>query len=107
MSEATTTEGTVASPKRMTQAKLDAQGGKKKTRGFWKDDATIAVLKRCAENEITMEEAASELQTTTGAVSWALGERGFKQSKAKQDKAKAKVVSETPLPHGEEDEVPF
>lgn len=104
-------ETTIAAPKRMTAAKLAAQGGKKKGRGFWKDEATVAVLKRYAASEITIDEAAAELQTTPPAVTWAVRERGLSQSRAKQQAAKA-PQTEAPLPHGsepegEEADVPF
>jgi hypothetical protein len=104
---------------RMTAEKLAAQGGKRKERGFWKSASTVAILKNLAEGEITMEQAARELQTTPAAVVWALRERGFTQSRAKQAAAKRADEKESPIPHGtasedeadgdevSDDEVPF
>lgn len=97
---------TPITPKRMTDKKLAAQGGLRKHRAFWKEETTLAVLKRVAEGEITIEQGAENLQTTAAAVTFYLRERGFTQSKRKQDAARA----EAPLAHGQEEEpvdVPF
>lgn len=95
---------------KLSEAVSAMQGGKKKGRGFWKEDATVEVLREYATGKITMDEASQRLEALPATILWYVKAKNIPITRVNLTDPEPEE-STAPLEHGteeaEEEQVPF
>lgn len=96
---------------KLSEAVAAVQGGKKKGRGFWKEDSTVAVLKEYASGKCSMADATSLLEALPATILWYVKAKRISITRVE---AEPVTEAEAPLEHGfveepeePEDYIPF